>query len=64
MEASALVDGGVGHGGHADSAAGHSRVVVLELLCGYMSVAHALVGRGADDAVLDFYGADLGRGEE
>ena len=60
----ALVDGGVGHGGHADSAAGHSRMVVLELLCGYMSVAHALVGRGADDAVLDFYGADLGRGEE
>ena len=50
----ALVDGGVGHGGHADSASGYCRVVVLELLCGYVSVAHALVGGGADDAVLDF----------
>ncbi len=60
----AAVDRRIGQSGHADTAAGHAYVVILQLLRGSEILAHRLESRRADGAVAQRDGTQFIRGEE
>ena len=61
---SAAAHGRIGQRGHADAAARHAHVVLLELFGGAEVLAHRLEGGRTDGPVAERHGAQLIGGEE